>query len=45
MKKLKHFWEEFKAFISHLNDQLEKDNPYDKHSIYKNKKIKEREAE
>lgn len=38
MKQLRHFWQELKAFISHLNDQLEKDNPYDKRSSYKNKK-------
>lgn len=38
MKQLRHFWKELKAFISHLNDQIEENNPYDKRSHYRDYK-------
>lgn len=43
MKRLSIFWKELRAFISYLNDQLEKGNPYDKRSHYR--EHEERESE
>ena len=38
MKRLRKFWKELKGFIGYLNEQSEKNNPYDERSRYRDYK-------